>query len=310
MRRQYPNNKHYLTFDTAMKQRFGHKMIKLCLNAGFTCPNRDGTTGTGGCIYCTASGSGDFAGNPSTSVTEQLTAESMRMKTKWPDEHYIAYFQANTNTYTTPERLYVLCREAMSFPGVEAIAIATRPDCLPREIIDCLIKIAEEIPLFVELGLQTVFDETAVRIHRGYPFSVFLSGYEALKAAGIPVTVHLINGFPWESEEQMLDSAKTVAALLPFGVKLHMLHVMEQTPLAALYQKESFPLLSKEGYVSLVCRQIALFSPDTVIERITGDGDRNHLIAPRWTTDKRGVLAAIDNYFRDHDLFQGDHFSV
>ena len=135
MRTQYPNNKHYLTFDTAMKQRFGHKMIKLCLNAGFTCPNRDGTAGTGGCIYCTASGSGDFAGNPSTSITEQLTAESMRMKNKWPDEHYIAYFQANTNTYTTPERLYALCREAMSFPGVEAIAIATRPRPLPREII-------------------------------------------------------------------------------------------------------------------------------------------------------------------------------
>ncbi len=310
MRRQYPNNKHYLTFDTAMKQRFGHKMIKLCLNAGLTCPNRDGTVGTGGCIYCTASGSGDFAGNPNASIIDQLASESTRMKHKWPDEHYIAYFQANTNTHTTPDHLYALCREAMSFHGVEAISIATRPDCLPDKMLDCLRKVAEEIPLFLELGLQTVFDETANRIRRGYPFSAFLSGYEALKTAGIPVTVHLIDGFPWESEEQMLDSAKTVAALSPFGVKFHMLHVMEHTALASLYHETPFPLLSKEEYVSLVCRQIALFSPDTVIERLTGDGDRNHLIAPRWTTDKRGVLAAIDNYFRAHDLFQGDFFSV
>lgn len=310
MRIIYPHNKHYLTFDTAMKQRFGHKMIKLCLNAGFTCPNRDGTAGTGGCIYCTASGSGDFAGTPTQSITEQLRTEAKRMQNKWPDEHYIAYFQANTNTYTTPEHLLSLCREAAAFPGVEAISIATRPDCLPPEMIDCLETISEQIPLFLELGLQTVFDETAERIHRGYPFETFLSGYAALCAKQIPVTIHLINGLPGESTTQMLTSAKTVASLRPFGVKLHMLHVMENTPLAVQYHANPFPLLSKEEYVALVCQQIAGFHPDTVIERLTGDGDRRHLIAPRWTTDKRGVLGAIDCYFRDHDLFEGDCFSV
>ena len=208
MRIIYPHNKHYLTFDTAMKQRFGHKMIKLCLNAGFTCPNRDGTAGTGGCIYCTASGSGDFAGTPTQSITEQLRTEAKRMQNKWPDEHYIAYFQANTNTYTTPEHLLSLCREAAAFPGVEAISIATRPDCLPPEMINCLQTISEQIPLFLELGLQTVFDKTAERIHRGYPFETFLSGYAALCAKQIPVTIHLINGLPGESPRKCLPQRR------------------------------------------------------------------------------------------------------
>lgn len=305
---QYPGGKHYLTYDTAMKQRFGEKVIKLSLNAGFTCPNRDGTKGEGGCVFCSASGSGDFAGCPADSITNQLRKEAERMQQKWPSRTYIAYFQANTNTYTTADVLREKCEEALQFDGVKGITLATRADCLPPPILDALSALAEKTYLTVELGLQTVHDETALRLNRGHTFAEFLQGYTALKERSILVTVHLINGLPGETVEDMMKSAKTVAALRPDGVKLHMLHIMERTQLGSLYQEKPFPLLSREEYVPLVCRQIAMFSADTVIERVTGDGDRRTLLAPGWTANKRAVLAAIDCYMREHDLFAGDDF--
>ena len=225
---RYPGGKHYLTYDAAMKQRFGEKTVKLSLNAGFTCPNRDGTKGFGGCTFCTASGSGDFAGNALCTVTEQLRSEAARMKQKWTNENYIAYFQANSNTYTAPEILLDKCREALRFPGVRGITIATRADCLPQPILSVLEKLRKETFLTVELGLQTVSDATAASLNRGHTFAEFLAGYRALQTRGIPVTVHLINGLPGETPADMIHNAKTVAALLPNGVKLHMLQLWKK----------------------------------------------------------------------------------
>lgn len=305
----YPGGKHYLTYDTAMKRRFGKKIIKLSLNAGFTCPNRDGSKGTGGCIFCTASGSGDFSGNAMDSIAVQLQKEAARMRSKWPEHStYIAYFQANTNTYTTVRTLSDKCAEALHFPGVVGITLATRADCLSMDMLDYLSALSKETFLTVELGLQTVHDHTARLLNRGHTLADFLSGYAALQERNIPVTVHLINGLPGESEQDMLQSARLTASLRPAGVKLHMLHIMENTPLAALYRKKPFPLLTRDAYVSLVCRQIAMFSSDTVIERVTGDGDSRFLIAPDWTRAKRSVLGAIDRCLRDHNLYEGDLF--
>lgn len=305
----YPGGKHYLTYDAAMKQRFGEKVIKLSLNAGFTCPNRDGSRSTGGCLFCTASGSGDFSGNASDSVTVQLQKEAERMRRKWPKHNaYIAYFQANTNTYTSVRILAQKCGEALRFPGVKGVTLATRADCLPPDMLDYLSDLSKQTFLTVELGLQTVHDRTARLLNRGHTFDDFLSGYAALQKRDIPVTVHLINGLPGETEQDMLQNARLTAALRPSGVKLHMLHIMENTPLAALYRENPFPLLTRHAYVSLVCRQIAMFPPDTVIERVTGDGDSRFLIAPDWTRNKRGVLGAIDCYLRDHDLYEGEDF--
>ena len=306
---RYPGGKHYYTYDTAMKQRFGEKMIKLSLNAGFTCPNRDGTKAFGGCSFCTSSGSGDFAGNASCSVLEQLKSEAARMKQKWENESYIAYFQANSNTHTKPKILLDKCREALCFPGVRGITLATRADCLPQPILDALIKLKEETHLTVELGLQTVSDATAAKLNRGHTFKEFLTGYRALKTYSIPVTVHLINGLPGETIADMMHNARVVAALLPNGVKLHMLHVMEETALGEKYKTEPFPLLTLEEYAALIADQITVFSKETVIERVTGDGDRNKLIAPEWTVRKRAVLGAIDRSLRDRDLWQGDCFN-
>ena len=305
---RYPGGKHYFTYDTAMKQRFGEKIIKLSLNAGFTCPNRDGTKGFGGCTFCTASGSGDFAGNADLSVTDQLKNEAIRMKQKWTGESYIAYFQANSNTHTSPEILLAKCREAIRFPGVRGITVATRADCLPQPILRALAQLKEETFLTVELGLQTVSDVSAARLKRGHSFREFLSGYRALKVLDIPVTVHLINGLPDETAADMMHNARVVAALLPDGVKLHMLHIMEDTALGENYKENPFPLLTLTEYANLIADQIAVFPKETVIERVTGDGDRSKLIAPEWTARKRAVLGAIDRSLRDRDLWQGDRF--
>ena len=307
---RYSNGKHYLTYDAAMKQRFGEKIIKLPLNAGFTCPNRDGSKGTGGCIFCTASGSGDFSGSALDSISVQLQKTSARMKKKWPNGSYIAYFQANTNTYTDVATLSRKCEEALHFPGVKGITLATRADCLSENVLAYLTRLAKRTFLTIELGLQTVHNRTAFLLNRGHTFYDFLKGYYALRRRGIFVTIHLINGLPEETEQDMLKSARIVSYLKPFGVKLHMLHVMEGTALAAYYQRNPFPLLSREAYISLVCRQIAMFSPDTIIERLTGDGDRRFLIAPTWTCDKRRILGGIDSYLRDHNIYEGDDFQA
>lgn len=248
---------------------FGGRVFKASLDAGLTCPNRDGTLGTGGCIYCDQ-GSRYFSGTGS--ISRQMAAERERIHKKWPEARLTAYFQAGTNTYAPAERLRALWTEALDCPDTVGLSVATRADCLGPEILDLLSEFREKTHLTVELGLQTVHDGTAQSIGRGHDFAVFLRGCEALKARHIRVCVHLIDGLPGEDEEMMLESARQVGLLEPGGVKLHLLHVNEGTALAELWRQGRYTPLERAEYVTLVTEQLRYFPPKTVIERLTGDG--------------------------------------
>lgn len=299
------SNKRYHTLNYYLKKRFGEKVIKISLNGGFSCPNRDGTKGHGGCTYCSHSGSGDFGGDPSMSVTEQFSAVRRRLEAKWPDALYIQYFQAGTNTYAPLEKLAALFEEALSIENTVGLAISTRPDCIDEKIADYLKTLSERTYLTVELGLQTVHDATAEKINRCHSFEDFLHGYQLLSHRGINVCVHIINGLPGENREMMLESARRVAALRPHSLKIHLLHVISGTVLAEQFKAGEFEEMSFEDYISVVCDQLELMPPETVIQRLTGDGDRNTLIAPKWSLDKKRVMNGIDKEMERRDSFQG-----
>ena len=300
------DNKRYHTLNYYLKHRFGKRVTKLPLNGGFTCPNRDGTCGFGGCTYCSGAASGDFAADPALSVREQMMQMKAVYHQKWPDSLFIPYFQAGTGTYAPVETLRRMYEEALSFPNVVGLAIATRPDCLPDEVLALLEELSRRTFLTVELGLQTVHDQTAKRINRGHDLSKFVEGYEKLTARGIPVCVHIINGLPGETEEMMLESARFVADLHPFAVKIHLLHLLRGTAMGRQYEAEPFPLMEKDQYVSVVCQQLRLMPPETVIQRLTGDGDRHQLMGPMWSLRKREVLNAIDQKMAQLNAVQGD----
>lgn len=284
---------------------FGCRVLKASLDAGLTCPNRDGTLGSDGCIYCDQ-GSRYFSGTGS--ISRQMAAERERIHKKWPGAKLTAYFQAGTNTYAPAERLRDLWEEALCCPDTVGLSIATRADCLGPEILDLLAEFRDRTRLTVELGLQTVHDETARSIGRGHDFAAFLRGYEALQARDIRVCVHFIDGLPGEDQGMMLESARQVGLLEPGGVKLHLLHVNEGTALAELWRQGGYTPLEREEYVALVTEQLRYFPQKTVIERLTGDGDRRRLLAPLWSRDKIAVLGAIDQRMRKLDLWQGDRF--
>ena len=298
------DNKRYHTFSFEMKRRFGGRIVKVPLDAGFTCPNRDGSLGTGGCAYCGGSGAGDFAGKGKT-VAEQFAEGRRRLEEKWPSARCLAYFQAFSGTYAPVPRLKSLFDGALSLPDVVGLCVATRPDCLPPDVVGLLAEYAERTFLTVELGLQTVHDRTAERLNRRHGYAAFEAGYRALTVRGIRVCVHLIDSLPGETREMMLASAERVASLSPWGVKLHMLHILKGTALAEEYEKEPFPLLTMEEYASVVCDQLELLPPGTVVERVTGDGPADRVIAPLWTLRKRAVLAAIDREFSRRGTCQG-----
>jgi radical SAM protein (TIGR01212 family) len=300
------NGKRYHTYDYYLRNRFGRKVAKLSVDGGFTCPNRDGTKGTGGCAFCSGSGSGDFCA--SGSVTRQLETQREIMRAKWNVDAFIPYFQAGSGTYAPLPRLLALWDEALSFPGAVGLAVATRPDCLPDDVCDALAEISRRTFLTVELGLQTVNDGVALKLGRGHGFAEFESGFEKLRARGSPVCVHVINGLPGETREDMLKTASVLAAMKPDFMKIHLLHVLKGTPLAELYAGGGFEAMTKEDYVSTVVSQIELFPPETVFERVTGDGKGEDLIAPRWSRRKREVLNAIDAEFRRRGTFQGDGY--
>ena len=303
------DNKRYHTVNYYLKHRFGKKVAKLPLNGGFTCPNRDGTCGFGGCTYCSGSASGDFAGDPALSVTAQLSQMKKIYEQKWPNSLFIPYFQAGSGTYAPVPRLRNLYEEALSFPDVVGLSVATRPDCLPDEVLDLLEEFSRRTFLTVELGLQTVHDQTAAAIHRGHDLSCFVEGCRKLSRRNIPFCVHIINGLPGETEEMMLETARFVGRLRPFAVKIHLLHLLRGTVMGEEYLKNPFPLMEKEQYVSLVCEQLRVLPPETVVERVTGDGDRKALIGPMWSLRKREVLNAIDQKMAQLDAMQGDRFS-
>ena len=291
----------YYSLNQYLKDTFGQKVYKIALNGGFTCPNRDGTLGTGGCIFCSGAGSGDFAESRALSVTEQLERGKKRIEQKYRDGKYIAYFQAFTNTYASVERLRALYEEAMSCPDVVALSIATRPDCLPDEVVALLAELNQKKPVWVELGLQTIHEKTADYIRRGYPLSVYDDAVMRLKKAGIQVIVHVILGLPGETTEEMKDTVSYVGKSGADGIKLQLLHVIKGTDLEKEYLAGSFRTLEMEEYVTLVADCIALLPENMIIHRMTGDGARSTLVAPRWSTDKKRVLNALAKAIREKE---------
>lgn len=303
-------DKRYLSQNDYLRNRFGGKVMKVSLNGGFTCPNRDGTKGVGGCIYCSESGSGDFAGNPSLSVTEQFEAVRAPLMKKWKDcSLFIPYFQAGTNTYAPIPRLKELFEEALSLENVCGLSVSTRPDCISEETADYLEEISRRTYLTVELGLQTVHDQTAALINRCHTYSDFLKGFEMLHSRGINVCVHLINGLPFESREMMMETVRRVSELPVHSIKLHLLHIIRGTRLSEMYERGEFPAMELDEYVSLICDQLEIIPPDVIIQRLTGDGARDSLIAPLWSLKKFCVLNEIDKELRRRDSYQGK-FSV
>ncbi len=301
------SNKRYHSYDYFLRQKFGSKCAKLPIDAGFTCPNRDGTCGVGGCVYCSARGSGDFCSDSSASIEKQLEAAYETMSKKWEHPRAIAYFQAFTNTYAPVSVLREKYEAALSFEQTVGISIATRADCLGDDVCEYLAELAERTFLTVELGLQSVHDATAERINRGHTFAQFMDGYEKLRRASgkINIGVHLINGLPGETPDMMLESAKTVASLRPDQLKLHLLHVIEGTALADMYRRGEFECLTLEEYADIVVRQLEVMPPETVIGRLTGDGMADTLIAPQWSRKKLVVMNTVDKLMYERNTWQG-----
>lgn len=301
------DNKRYHTLNFHYQTKFYGRVFKAAINAGFTCPNLDGTVGFGGCSFC-AGGAGEFTSAPTMSVTEQLKKEKERIFQKYGTVPLIAYFQVHTNTYAPVSVLEAKYREALQFPGVVGISIGTRADCVSDEVIDLLKTFSKECYLTVELGLQTVHDETARVFGRGYDYEVFLNAYSRLKEAGIRVCVHLINGLPGETRDMMVETARKVGKLKPDAVKIHLLHILKGTRIEEDYKNGALLPLKKDQYIDVVCRQLEVLPPETVIERITGDGAGEKLLAPKWSLDKISVLAAIDKELFMRGTYQGIFF--
>lgn len=299
------NNKRYHNLDYELKKVFGEKTIKLSINGGFTCPNRDGTVGERGCIFCSEKGSGDFAGNADSSISKQIDEQIDYLSKKWKSESYIAYFQSYTNTYDTVQNLEKKYLEALSCKNIKGLAIATRPDCINDDIARLLSELSKKTYLWLELGLQTIHESTAKDIRRGYSLNVFDEAVELLNKYNIKTVVHLILGLPKESKEQMLESIKYIADKKIWGVKLHLLHVLKNTDLESLYQETRFKILSQEEYVNLICDCIELLPEDIVIHRITGDGKRSELVSPLWSLNKKQVLNDIDSELLRRSTYQG-----
>ena len=286
----------HITANEYFRNRFGQKVYRIALDGGFTCPNRDGTSDTRGCIFCSGYGSGDFAGSRDLSITDQIEAGKALVSKKMPDKQgkYIAYFQAFTNTYAPVKKLKALYGEAMDHPDIVALCIATRPDCLPDEVIALLSSLNKIKPVFVELGLQTIHEKTALYIRRGYPLSVYDDAVKRLTGAGLEVITHIILGLPSESRSDMLESVSYVGKGPISGIKLQLLHVLKGTDLAADYEKGLFTCLSMEEYTDLVRDCIVLLPEHVVIHRMTGDGSKKDLIAPLWSADKKRVLNMLN----------------
>ena len=286
----------HITANEYFRNRFGQKVYRIALDGGFTCPNRDGTLDTRGCIFCSGYGSGDFASSRDLSITDQIEEGKSLVSKKMPDGNgkYIAYFQAFTNTYAPVTKLKALYTEAMDHPDIVALCIATRPDCLPNEVIALLSSLNKIKPVFVELGLQTIHEKTALYIRRGYPLSVYDDAVKRLTGAGLEVITHIILGLPGESRSDMLGSVSYVGKGPISGIKLQLLHVLKGTDLAADYEKGLFTCLSMEEYTDLVRDCIALLPEHVVIHRMTGDGSKKDLIAPLWSADKKRVINMLN----------------
>ena len=302
------NGKRYNSLNYFLRDKFGEKVFKISLDGGFSCPNRDGTISSGGCLFCSESGSGDYAGARELSITNQFNDIKEMMAHKWKSGKYIAYFQAYTNTYAPIEELKRKYEEALNQENVVAIAIATRPDCLGDDVLDLLEEINNRVYLWVELGLQTSNDEIAKKINRGYKLEVFEESMKKLKERNIDVVVHDIIGLPGESKEDMIKTIDYIAHSGANGVKFHLLHLMKQTPMEKVYEKGELEFLSQEDYIELITRGITIIPKEMVVHRLTGDAPRELLIGPMWSLNKWEVLNSIDKALKDNDLWQGKNF--
>ena len=297
--------KRFYSLDYYIKQTLGEKLYKISLDGGMTCPNRDGTLGTRGCIFCSAGGSGDFASNRTLSIKEQIAQGKSQISKKHSGNGYIAYFQAYTNTYAPISYLEKIYTEAISEPDVKVLSIATRPDCLSPAVLELLSRLNKKKPVWVELGLQTIHESSANFIRRGYSLDVFEKAVYDLKNAGISVIVHTILCLPNETTKHMLETISYLNKLPIDGIKLQLLHVLKETDLAKVYEDTPFYLPTLEEYLELLGILVSNLREDIVIHRLTGDGPKSLLIAPTWTGNKRLVLNSIQQYFKQADIWQG-----
>ena len=302
------NDKRYHSLNYYLRNKFNEKVYKISLDGGFTCPNRDGKVAKGGCTFCSARGSGDFAGSRILSITKQFEDRKDMMEKKWKDGKLIAYFQAYTNTYAPVDELRKKYNEALEQKNVVAISIATRPDCIDDDVLDYLTELNKKTYLIVELGLQTVNDETARNFNRGYDFEVFDNTLKRLLERNIEVVVHTIFGLPGETEEDMLNTVDYIAKSGAKGIKFHLLHLMKGTQMVEQYESGELKLLTQDQYIDLICKGISRIPEDMVVHRLTGDAPRDLLIGPMWSLKKWEVLNAIDKALEDNDIWQGKYF--
>lgn len=304
------NGKPYCSLDYMLRERFGEKVYKVTLNGGMSCPNRDGTLGTRGCIFCSEGGSGDFAADVSLSVTEQIESQIALLSGKRPIQKYIAYFQAYTNTYAPVEYLRKIFKEAMSHPRIVALSVGTRPDCLGEEVLDLLEELNRIKPVWIELGLQSIHEKTAQYIRRGYRLSCFDQAVENLRKRNIEVIVHTILGLPGESREEILETMRYLNKKDIQGIKLQLLHVLKGTDLAYDYLAGRFQVYEREEYLDLLIECLENLDPEIVIHRITGDGPKDLLIAPLWASRKREVLNLLHHQMKEQNSYQGKSLKV
>ena len=302
------NGKPYYSFDSMLKERFSQKVYKVALNGGMTCPNRDGTLGSRGCIFCSAGGSGDFAGNKEDPISVQIETQAQRLREKRNASSFIAYFQAYTNTYAPVSYLREIYTEAIDHPDIAALSIGTRPDCLGKEVLDLLEELNHKKPVWVELGLQTIHEKTAAYIRRGYPLSCFAAAVKELRKRKLDVIVHTILGLPGESREDILETISYLNHMDIQGIKLQLLHVLKGTDLAEDYLAGKFRVYTMEEYIDLVIDCLEHLSPEIVVHRLTGDGPKELLLAPLWSSAKKTVLNTLHHQCKVRGAWQGKQY--
>ena len=302
------NGKPYYSFDSMLKERFSQKVYKVALNGGMTCPNRDGTLGSRGCIFCSAGGSGDFAGNKEDPISVQIETQAQRLREKRNASSFIAYFQAYTNTYAPVSYLREIYTEAIDHPDIAALSIGTRPDCLGKEDLDLLEELNHKKPVWVELGLQTIHEKTAAYIRRGYPLSCFAAAVKELRKRKLDVIVHTILGLPGESREDILETISYLNHMDIQGIKLQLLHVLKGTDLAEDYLAGKFRVYTMEEYIDLVIDCLEHLSPEIVVHRLTGDGPKELLLAPLWSSAKKTVLNTLHHQCKVCGAWQGKQY--
>ncbi|MBT2690488.1 TIGR01212 family radical SAM protein [Bacillus sp. ISL-47] len=303
------DHKRYHTWNYHLRNEFGHKVFKVALDGGFDCPNRDGTVAHGGCTFCSAAGSGDFAGNRADDLEIQFHEIKAKMHNKWKDGKYMAYFQAFTNTHAPVGVLRDMYERVLAQEDAVGLSIATRPDCLPDDVVEYLAELNQRTYLWVELGLQTVHERTGLLINRAHDYQCYMEGVNKLRKHGIRVCSHIINGLPLETPEMMMETACEVAKLDVQGIKIHLLHLLKGTPMVKQFEKGMLEFMSLEEYVNLVCDQLEILPPEMIVHRITGDGPIDLMIGPMWSVNKWEVLNSIDAELMRRNSWQGKFYS-